>query len=110
MLRFAFSRSAAFPFYEHGFHTCATLLARHRVVVANLHPRCTAAELRATFGKCGPVRSVTLLEDPLTRKMRLAAVLEFDEGSAAQQALQYNGTQIRGRTIKCLLANSQMSN
>ena len=77
-----------------------------RLYVGNLSYQVRDEELRALFSKYGRVKSLHLIRDRLTRRLKGYAFLEMAP-TEAQKALELDGTEFLGRKLVVSLAKSR---
>merc|ERR1712238_555793 len=70
------------------------------VFVGNLPKNAGEADLRKVFEQCGEVSAVRVVRDTVTKYCKGIAFVLFKERSAVPLALEYWGTNIRGREIR----------
>ena len=70
------------------------------VHVGNVEYKTKESELEALFGRCGPIKRVTILNDFYTKKPKGCAHIEFEDPSSVESALLLTGTDLNGRQIK----------
>lgn len=77
-----------------------------RLYVGNLSYRVKDEELRALFAKYGRVKTLHLIRDRMTRRLKGYAFLEMSPEDA-RKALDLNGSEFLGRKIVVSIANSK---
>lgn len=77
-----------------------------RLYVGNLSYRVKDEELRALFAKYGRVKTLHLIRDRMTRRLKGYAFLEMSPEDA-RKSLALNGTEFLGRKIVVSIANSK---
>jgi len=71
-----------------------------KIVVANLSPAVTEAELQRVFEAHGTVREVNLLMDRVSGQSRGLAFVTMESGAEAQAAMnRLNASVLEGRTL-----------
>jgi RNA recognition motif-containing protein len=78
----------------------------HRLYVGNLSYRVKEEELRALFSKVGRVKSLHLIRDGITRRLKGYAFLEMSPADA-ERALTLNGTDFLDRKIVVSVAKAK---
>ena len=77
-----------------------------RLYVGNLSYRVKDEELRALFSKYGRVKTLHLIRDRMTRRLKGYAFLEMSPDDA-RKSLALSGTEFLGRKIVVSIANSK---
>src|SRR3989338_3273609 len=77
-----------------------------RLYVGNLSYRVKDEELRALFAKYGRVKTLHLIRDRVTRRLKGYAFMEMSPEDA-RKALELNGKDFLGRKIVVSIANSK---
>ena len=70
------------------------------VHVGNVEYKTKESELEELFGRCGPIKRVTILNDFYTKRPKGCAHIEFEDPSSVESALLLTGTDLNGRQIK----------
>ena len=78
----------------------------HRLYVGNLSYKVKDEELRSLFAKYGKVKTLHLIRDRLTRRLKGYAFLEMSPEDAAK-ALALNGTDFLGRKLVVSIAKQK---
>lgn len=78
----------------------------HRLYVGNLSYKVTEEELRSFFSKHGRVKTLHLIRDRLTRRLKGYAFVEMSPEDA-QKALSLNGADFLGRKLVVSAAKSK---
>lgn len=78
----------------------------HRLYVGNLSYRVKEEELRTLFSKYGRIKSLHLIRDGITRRLKGYAFLEMSP-SDAERALALNGTDFLDRKIVVSVAKAK---
>jgi RNA recognition motif-containing protein len=78
-----------------------------RLYVGNLSYNAKEEQLRDLFSRYGMARSVDLIRDRFTRRLKGYAFVEMATGDEARRALQLNGTEFLGRKIVVSEAKSK---
>jgi len=68
--------------------------------ITNLAYTTTEGTLRDLFADCGPVHEVSLVLDPVTKKVRGFGFVSFTDNDSFERALAKTGTDVGGRAIK----------
>ena len=80
----------------------------NRLYVGNLSYRVKEEELRSLFAKYGRIRSLHLIRDRLTRRLKGYAFLEMSPEDSSK-ALVLNGTDFLGRKLVVSIAKTKKS-
>ena len=96
-LRRLFSGSSRFP---------ASTAGGHRLYVGNLSYKVKEEELRALFAKYGQVKTLHLIRDRITRRLKGYAFLEMSSEDAAR-ALALDGADFLGRKLVVSIAKTR---
>ncbi len=80
----------------------------HRLYVGNLSYRVKEEEIRALFSKYGRIKSLHLIRDRITRRLKGYAFLEMSPEDA-QRALALNGVNFLDRKIVVSVAKAEKS-
>ena len=78
----------------------------HRLYVGNLSYRVKEEELRGLFSKYGRIKTLHLIRDRLTRRLKGYAFLEMSPEDA-HKALTLNGTDFLGRKLVVSIAKTR---
>ena len=78
----------------------------HRLYVGNLSYRVKEEELRALFAKYGKVKTLHLIRDRITRRLKGYAFMEMPPDDA-RKALELNGHEFLGRKLIVSAAKSK---
>ena len=78
----------------------------HRLYVGNLSYQVKEEELRGLFSRYGKVKTLHLIRDRLTRRLKGYAFLEMSREDAAK-ALALNGTDFLGRKLVVSIAKAK---
>ena len=78
----------------------------HRLYVGNLSYRVKEEELRGLFSKYGRIKTLHLIRDRLTRRLKGYAFLEMSPEDA-HKALALNGTDFLGRKLVVSIAKTK---
>ena len=68
--------------------------------ITNLAYTTTEGTLRDLFADCGPVHEVSLVLDPVTKKVRGFGFVSFTDVDSFERALAKTGTDVGGRAMK----------
>jgi RNA recognition motif-containing protein len=80
----------------------------NKIYVGNFPWSTTEDELKTLFGAYGALRSVKIIMDRETGRSRGFAFIEFEEASAAQDAIeQEDGRDLNGREMKVRMAEDR---
>ncbi|ODV93389.1 hypothetical protein PACTADRAFT_51984 [Pachysolen tannophilus NRRL Y-2460] len=70
------------------------------IYVGNVDYSSTPEELEQFFNRAGVINRITILYNKYTGKPKGYAYIEFDATSSVEPALQFNGTEFKGRELK----------
>ncbi len=76
----------------------------NKLYVGNLPYSASEPELEELFSQFGPVKSVALIKDRETGRMKGFGFVEFDSAGDAEKALELNGQDMGGRPLKVNIA------
>lgn len=80
---------------------------QHTVFIGNLPFSTTKQELQEVFEKSGSITEIHIPVDRQTGKSRGFAFVTFETEEASQAALEMNGQEMNGRTIKVHMAHGK---
>ncbi len=83
---------------------------QHTVFIGNLPFSTQKSELQEAFEKFGTITEIHIPVDRQTGKSRGFAFVTFDTAEASEQALNMNGQEMNGRTIKVHMAHGKKEN
>lgn len=83
---------------------------QHTVFIGNLPFSTQKSELQEMFEKFGSITEIHIPVDRQTGKSRGFAFVTFDTEEASQAALEVNGQEMNGRTIKVHMAHGKKEN
>ena len=83
---------------------------QHTVFIGNLPFSTQKSELQEVFEKFGSITEIHIPVDRQTGKSRGFAFVTFETEEASQEALNMNGQEMNGRTIKVHLAHGKKEN
>lgn len=69
------------------------------IFVGNIPPEVTPEIIEEHFQTCGILKRITLLYDKNTGAPKGYAYVEFEDQSAQERALAFNGTELKGRSV-----------
>lgn len=82
-------------------HLVGSMAIFQRIYVGSIQFDISEADLTLLFGQFGPVRSVSMMQDPVNRRHRGYGFIEFETAEAASLAqAQMDGAELGGRSIK----------
>lgn len=70
-----------------------------RIYIGNLSFQTTEDDLRDLFAQAGPVESVRIITDRSTGRSKGFAFIEMSDDVAAKAIAQFNGKELKGRTL-----------
>lgn len=79
----------------------------NKVYVGNLSYTATEDDLRGFFSDCGSIAEVAIPHDRNTRRPRGFAFVSFEDASGASKAIEKNGVEFMGRTLKISAAEQK---
>ena len=83
---------------------------QHTVFIGNLPFSTQKSELQEMFEKFGSIPEIHIPVDRQTGKSRGFAFVSFEAEEASQAALEMNGQEMNGRTIKVHMAHGKKEN
>ncbi len=83
---------------------------QHTVFIGNLPFSTQKSELQEAFEKFGSITEIHIPVDRQTGKSRGFAFVTFETEEASQEALNMNGQDMNGRTIKVHMAHGKKEN
>lgn len=83
---------------------------QHTIFIGNLPFSTQKAELQEAFEKFGSITEIHIPVDRQTNKSRGFAFVTFETAEASQEALNMNGHEMNGRTIKVHMAHGKKEN
>ena len=95
-------------FFSGDTHSESGTAGGHRLYVGNLSYKVKDEELRGLFAKYGRVKTLHLIRDRLTRRLKGYAFLEMSPEDA-QKALALNGVDFLGRKLVVSIAKAKRS-
>ena len=78
-----------------------------KIYIGNLPFNMNEDEYRDVFSKYGEIEDVFLVKDRATRRLKGFGFITFDTEEAAQAALEMDGKELGGRTIKVSMAKER---
>lgn len=89
------------------FDTCEIIAMQNKIYVGNLSYTATADALKEFFASFGDIIDVAIPTDSYTKKPRGFAFVTFEGASDAQNALNANGKEFMGRSLKVNIAKER---
>lgn len=84
-------------------------MSQNKIYVGNLAYTTDEETIREAFGAFGQIESVALIKDRETGRPKGFGFITFDSDQAAQDALELNGKELDGRSIKVNIAKERES-
>lgn len=82
-------------------------MSQNKIYVGNMPFNFTEADLESTFSEYGEIEQVNLITDRHTGQSRGFAFITFAKQASAENALQLNGTEVKGRKISVSMAKER---
>jgi len=79
----------------------------NRLYVGNLVFHATESLIQDTFASCGEVKSVSVMTDRETGRSRGFAFVEMADAAGAQKALELDGRDLEGRSLRVSIAEER---
>ena len=98
----SYPRDLSYPLFIFSIFTflIGIAMSQNKLYVGNISYDTTQDSLRDAFGQFGDISEVKLITDRETGRSKGFAFITFAEVSSARSALDLNGTDLDGRTIK----------
>ena len=80
---------------------------KNKIYIGNLSYDTTEDTLRTVFSKFGGIDDLIIIKDRETGRTKGFGFITFDSQQAAESALELNGTDLDGRTIKVNIAEEK---
>lgn len=82
-------------------HLVGSMIIFHRIYIGSIQFDITEPDLEVLFGQFGPIRTITMMQDPVNKRHRGYGFIEFETAEAAALAqTQLDAAELGGRTIK----------
>lgn len=78
-----------------------------KIYVGNLSFNTTEQDLRNQFSNYGEISEIALIKDKFTNRLKGFCFITFDSQQSAQDALEMNGKEFLGRSLKVNMAQER---
>jgi len=84
-------------------------MSQNKIYVGNMPFNFSETDLETTFSEYGDIEQINLITDRHTGQPRGFAFITFAKQVSAENALQLNGTEVKGRKISVSMAKERES-